>query len=220
MAVADPVLQRDAPLPARLTRDDAGQRHQRIDRRTRHRDRAVALQPFRPVLEPGLELLLDQQAAEAGAVDEQVAGDARAVGEQDRGDVAVLLVALDRDDLAFLPHHAARFGEAWRRGSRRNDRRKASAAGRCPARAERARSGCRRWRSCGGCSGRAPWRCRACARAASNDGRARRRARCRQARRRGHRLRPSGPTRRRRCRACRCRPPRRGTQAPRSPASH
>ena len=43
----------------------------------RHRDRAVAGQPVRPVLVAGIQRLLDQQPAKARAVDEQVALDDR-----------------------------------------------------------------------------------------------------------------------------------------------
>ena len=64
-----------------------------------------------PVLEPRLKLLLDQQAAEARAVDEQVARNPRAVGEHDRVDVAAFAVALDRDDPAFLADDAALLGK-------------------------------------------------------------------------------------------------------------
>ena len=43
-----------------------------------HRDGAVVEQPVRPVLVADVQRLADQQAAEAGAVDEQVALDVRA----------------------------------------------------------------------------------------------------------------------------------------------
>ena len=43
-----------------------------------HGHRAIAGQPVGPVVVAGLQRLLDQQAAESRAIDEQVAGDARA----------------------------------------------------------------------------------------------------------------------------------------------
>ena len=53
VAVADAVLQRDAPLPARGVRGGARVGQQRLDRLARHGDRAVARQPVRPVLVAG-----------------------------------------------------------------------------------------------------------------------------------------------------------------------
>src|SRR5947209_16723591 len=112
MAVAGAMLERNAPLPASLARRDASQRHQRFGPCTWYRDRAITLQPLGPGFEPGLELLFDEQPAKTRAIDEQVAFDAGAAGEQHRRNVAVLLIAFDRDDLAFVPQDAALFGES------------------------------------------------------------------------------------------------------------
>ena len=64
-----------------------------------------------PVLEAGLELLLDQQSTKARAIDEQVALNPASVSEDDRIDVAVFGIALDGDDAAFLSNHRALFGK-------------------------------------------------------------------------------------------------------------
>ena len=73
------MLQRDLPLPARLVGDRAGVRRDVVQRKVGlQRQRAVVAQPLAPVLVPGLERLFDQQAAKAGAVDEEVAFDALA----------------------------------------------------------------------------------------------------------------------------------------------
>src|SRR3546814_7589897 len=82
MAVAGAMLERDAPLPAGIARGRAGKGRGRADRGGRHGDRAVDRQPVRPVLEPCPEFLLDQQAAEARAVEKQVAGDPLAAFER------------------------------------------------------------------------------------------------------------------------------------------
>ena len=98
----------------------------------------------RPVLEPGLELLLDQQAAEARAIDEQVAGDAacrwRAGPRRRRR--SRYCARPRRSCLPAARRRASRQSRAgtWRRGSRRNDRRRAAAAARCPAAAGHGRS--------------------------------------------------------------------------------
>src|SRR3546814_10358411 len=73
------VLERDTPLPAGLVRDRLciGTRWAGI--LARHRDRTVAGQPMRPVLETRFERLFDQQRAKARAVDEEFAVDYRAI---------------------------------------------------------------------------------------------------------------------------------------------
>ena len=65
-----------------------------------------------PVVVTGIERLLDQQAAEAGAIDEQVAFDDLARLQADRGDIACVRILLDEFDLAFLPHGAVFLGQA------------------------------------------------------------------------------------------------------------
>ena len=95
-AVAGAMLERDPPLPARLARGRARVGRERCGAGARHRHRAIARQPMAPVLVAGLQRLLDQQPAEARAIDEEVGLDLAAALERDRGDVAVLVHARRR----------------------------------------------------------------------------------------------------------------------------
>src|SRR3546814_18100560 len=61
MAVADPMLQRDAPLPASAVRRRAGHRQHRLYRRAGHCQRPIARQPVRPVLIANTKCVADQQ---------------------------------------------------------------------------------------------------------------------------------------------------------------
>lgn len=106
MAVADAVLQWDAPLPARAVRRGSRQRQQRPHRSARHGHRAVAGQPLAPVVIAGLQRLLDQQAAQARAVEEEVAFDGLAARQLHSSDATVLALA-HFDDLALHALHAA-----------------------------------------------------------------------------------------------------------------
>src|SRR5207248_5836861 len=72
IAVPDPVLERNSPLPPRRTRRRPSQRQMIAAELARHRKRPVARQPLRPILKSGLERLLDQQPAKAGAIDEKI----------------------------------------------------------------------------------------------------------------------------------------------------
>ncbi len=65
---------------------------------------------MRPVDKPGARRILDQQAAQAEAVDEEIGVDARAARKHDRGDSAVGRTSQHLFDLAFQPHHAAALG--------------------------------------------------------------------------------------------------------------
>ena len=112
IAVADAVLQRDAPLPARLASDGQGVRRRRRVAGALHGDGAVAGQPARPVLIAGLQRLLDQQAAKAAAIYEEVAVDARAVLQIEALDEAGFGMQRDVRHPAFDAAHAARLGEA------------------------------------------------------------------------------------------------------------
>ena len=67
-----------------------------------HRQRAVGGEPVRPILEPRFQRLLDQQAAKAGAVDEQIAFDQCAIVQRQRGDVAAFAIAPHLFDAAFM----------------------------------------------------------------------------------------------------------------------
>ena len=81
--IAHPVLQRDAPLPATRARGRAGEGVRRTGKMAGHGHRAIAHQPFAPVDIAGAQFLFDQQAAKAGAVDEQLTLDGSAAGERD-----------------------------------------------------------------------------------------------------------------------------------------
>jgi hypothetical protein len=109
VAVADPVLQRDPPLPAGVARGRAGVgRDRRIRVGAGHRDRAVAGQPVAPVLVTGPERLLDQQTAETRTVDEQLALDPAPAFHHHRLDETVLAAQHVVDHLALDPLHPAR----------------------------------------------------------------------------------------------------------------
>src|ERR1700722_6747548 len=107
IAVADPVLQRNAPLPARRPRRGAGERGQHTGALARHGHRPVARQPAGPVLVPGLKCPLDQQAAKPRAVDEKIRLDALSVIQLQRADESVLAAQLLLHDLALHAHHAS-----------------------------------------------------------------------------------------------------------------
>ena len=112
IAIADPVLQRDAPLPARFTRRGPRVGREGLDTLARHGQSPVAGQPVGPVLIAGLQRLLDQQAAEAGTVDEELALDGLPALQLDRADEAAFRILVNLDDLALLALHAAFLGEA------------------------------------------------------------------------------------------------------------
>src|SRR5690242_5289662 len=104
------MLERDAPLPAGFA--GAGQCERRRLGHSLRRDRCrpVVGQPLAPVLEPRAIDLLDDEAAEARAVDEEVAADGRAVLHVHRFDITGLAVLADVDDLALLADDAAALG--------------------------------------------------------------------------------------------------------------
>src|SRR6185437_9509411 len=105
VAVAGAVLQRDAPGPAGLARGAAHERRGRTGVFAGHDHCAVARQPMRPVLVAGVQGLLDQQPAETGAIEEQVALDAFAAFQYHRLDETVVAAQLHIDDRAFGTTH-------------------------------------------------------------------------------------------------------------------
>ncbi len=112
VAVAHPVLQgmrhcQPASRAVEVVKGDSGPR-----RAQGAAAAPVHRQQMRPVLVAGLQRLLDQQAPEAGAVDEQVALDGRAGLQPQGGDEAGLGVLVDLDDLALGPLDAQPLGEA------------------------------------------------------------------------------------------------------------
>ena len=76
-AVADAMLQRDAPLPAGIARDRARVGNGRPHGLGLQRHGAVAEQLVRPVFIAHVQRVADEQAAKAGAIDEQVAFEQR-----------------------------------------------------------------------------------------------------------------------------------------------
>src|SRR3954466_14787995 len=105
------MLERDSPLPTRLARRGSSQRVDGSGAGARHGHRAVTRQPMAPVLVSGLQRLLDEEAAEARAVDEEIGLDDLPVLQGYGGNVAALMHA-DVDDFAFgasypllPPHH-------------------------------------------------------------------------------------------------------------------
>ncbi len=67
---------------------------------------------MRPVLEAGLQRVLDQQGAKPGTIDKQVGRDHRAAFKPHAFDKAALAVLRDGDNLAFGAHDALRLGAA------------------------------------------------------------------------------------------------------------
>src|SRR5690606_25247266 len=110
IAVADAMLQRNAPLPAGFARGGTRVRRELTAALTRYRHGAVAWQPMAPIFVTRLECLLDQQAAKAGAVDEEIAFDTLAAFEHDRRDEPVLAPLLHVHNLPFGTNHAPLLG--------------------------------------------------------------------------------------------------------------
>src|SRR3954447_22157188 len=73
IAITDPMLERNSPLPAGRPRRRSRERQMIAPELARHGECPVAWQPLRPILETRLERLLDQKSAKARAIDEQVA---------------------------------------------------------------------------------------------------------------------------------------------------
>ena len=110
IAIAGPVLQRDAPLPACRLRGRAGVRRHLTDLGAGNRDRAIARKPMSPVVIAGAQRFFDQQAAKPAAIDEELAGDLASVIEFDRRDISVFAVKANIADAPFDAGDAARFG--------------------------------------------------------------------------------------------------------------
>ncbi len=100
-AVADAMTAAECAIAIRLSRDGA-----RIGNRFAHGfclngDGAVARQPVRPIFIRLVQRLPDQQRAEAGAIDEQIAFDLRARIQANGFDEAGVVVREDVGDLAL-----------------------------------------------------------------------------------------------------------------------
>ena len=105
------MLQRNVPAPAGLVRDRARVRYRRADRFCLHCDRTIAGQPVVPVFVTGVQGLFDQQAAEAGAVDEQVAFHDLPILQHQRFDGPALRVLPDLMNLAFDAFQSVALGD-------------------------------------------------------------------------------------------------------------
>ena len=109
VAVADAMLQRDAPLPAGGPRRGQRVGRARAGELRRHRYRPVARQHVAPVQIAGLQGLLDQQPAKAAAIDIQIGLQPRAVGEHQLIEKSVGALGRGRDG-TFQSRHAALLG--------------------------------------------------------------------------------------------------------------
>ena len=116
-AVADPVLQGNAPLPPRCVRNRARVRRRRLARFGLHGDGPVGGQPVAPVFDAYTQGIADQQRPEPGAVDKQIALDRRPAVEHQRLDSARLCVLPDLADFAIHALDAGRLAQlAEKRG--------------------------------------------------------------------------------------------------------
>ncbi len=106
VAVADAVLQGDAPLPARLPRGGQGIGGGGPIALRLHGHGAIAGQPLTPVLVTGPKSLLDQQSAKTAAVDEKVARDRPAVLQPQGFDVPRFALQVRARDLRVDPGDA------------------------------------------------------------------------------------------------------------------
>ena len=104
MTIAGTVLQRNAPLPPRAAGRGTSERVRRSDIGSGHRDSAIDRQPVAPIFVAGFQFLFDQQAAKAGAIDEQVAFDSLPAFEFHRLHIAGFAVPPHAHDPAFLAH--------------------------------------------------------------------------------------------------------------------
>src|SRR5690242_9725716 len=103
------MLQWNAPLPPGFARDRERVGLEIRGALRRHGESAIARQPFVPRLVPSLERLLDQEAAKAGAVDEEIRRKLLASFERDRFDEAIGASQAHVDDLTIEPAHAPLF---------------------------------------------------------------------------------------------------------------
>ena len=90
VAVAEAVRERDFPRPAVAHRGGYRLRGDRLTHRRGHRHRRIVEQVIGVRDERRSQRLLDQQARESAAIDEEVRGDGLAVAGGDRRDVAAL----------------------------------------------------------------------------------------------------------------------------------
>ncbi len=110
VAMAQGLLQRRAPLPARSPRGDTHVGRSRIFECARSADHAIAGQPLLPVFIGRLEDLADELAARTTAVDEQIGAQFPAVFELQLVDEAIL-AARGTNNLAREQDHSGALGD-------------------------------------------------------------------------------------------------------------
>jgi hypothetical protein len=110
IAIADPVLQRNAPLPTCIACGRAGVRCNLFDARTGDGHGAVGGEVFRPIDIAGFQRTFDQQSVKARTVYKQIRFNAAAIFHLDSFDKPALAILKNARDLAFPPRHACRFG--------------------------------------------------------------------------------------------------------------
>src|SRR5438270_10906813 len=110
VAVAGAMLQRNAPLPARLARGHTRVGRWRLYFLAWNRSRPVQRRPVGPILKPGTERAPDQQPTKARAIDEQITRYRRAAFQADAFHESALAVLLHFDDLALDAPRAAALG--------------------------------------------------------------------------------------------------------------
>src|SRR5687767_3499699 len=106
------MLQRNAPLPTRFARCRARVRRERSNIARGHGHSAIARKPACPLLVARMQGLLDQQAAEARAVDEEITCNDCAVSERNRLDPAIFAAQPHVDDLTLGALDTSLFREA------------------------------------------------------------------------------------------------------------
>ncbi len=146
IAVACAMLQRNAPLPSRVARSRARVGGQNRRAFARHRHGAIARQPVRPALEAGLQRLLDQKAAEAGTIDEEIPPprSARRAGRSMKPPGAAERIHdPPPSSMCRTPRAPDSHANISRRAKRRNDRRSCRSRTRCRRRPAACRIGSR-----------------------------------------------------------------------------
>ncbi|PAV67798.1 hypothetical protein WR25_02668 [Diploscapter pachys] len=109
IAVSGAMLEGDPPLPAGGACGRPRKGRQGIDPRGGHGKGAIAGEPVRPVLPWHGQGLSQEQAAEAGAVHEQVCRELSSILQAHAGHRSVDQVVFDRGNAPFNPGHPAGF---------------------------------------------------------------------------------------------------------------
>src|SRR5690606_3148529 len=110
VAIADSMLERNAPFPAGFECRGSRVRRERSATRARQGDRAIARRPVRAIFIAAAQRTFAQQPAKARAVDEQVGANAFASLQPERFDEAILATQVDIEDLPIDARYAALHG--------------------------------------------------------------------------------------------------------------